>query len=158
MRRRETRYQYLDTSERSGRLQLEPMQRSSSTSKKRRRTGPLQGLQESDGEITVETLSAAFELTGEVRDLFYTRPAETAEDLQHYFHQNSSGRGDIDALLTAALGPEPTSPTAAFTYRQGEVRVTDTGWAARQSSQSRAKPVRDPQADSKTIEGMKPPL
>ena len=66
------------------------------------------------------------------------------------FHQYSSGRGDIDALLTAALGPELTSPTAAFTYRQGEVRVTDTGWAARQSSQSRAKPVRDPQADSKT--------
>ena len=83
--------------------------------------------------------------------MFYTRPAETAEELRRYFHQYSSGRGEIDALLIAAMGAVPTSPTDAFTHRHGEVRATDTGWLARQLSQSRAKPVRDPQADSETI-------
>jgi len=150
-RRRETHCQDLEASERSRRPPPESMQLPSRPNEKIRCTGLPLELQRKDEEITSETLSAAFELTGEVRDLFYTRPAETAEELRRYFHQYSSGRGEIDALLIAAMGAVPTSPTDAFTHRHGEVRATDTGWLARQLSQSRAKPVRDPQADSETI-------
>ena len=157
-RRRETRHQDLNISKKSRQLQLRPMQLSSRLSDKRRRIGLLRKLQRSGEEVTFTTLSAAFELTGEVKDLFYTRPTESSEDLRHYFQQYFNGRGDIDAFLTPALGPEPTSPTAAFTYSQGKIRVKDTWWASRQLSQRKTKPVRDPQADSKTIGGLNPPL
>ena len=80
-RHRETRHQDLDTSNKSRQLQLEPMQLSSSPSEKRRRIELLRKLQNSGEEITFTTLSAAFELTGEVKDLFYPRPTESAEDL-----------------------------------------------------------------------------
>mgnify|MGYP000072756745 CR=1 FL=1 len=106
----------------------------------------LRRLHKSGEEVTITALAAAVEFDDEVTDLFLTGPMKSSEDLQRYF----KGRGEIDTFLTAALGPEPTSHTAAFTYSQREVKVKDTWWASRQLSQRKTKPVRDPQADSKT--------
>ena len=147
---RETRHQDLNTSKKSRQIQLRPMQLSSRLSDKRRRIGLLRKLQRSGEEVTFTTLSAAFELTGEVKDLFLTG-GQPPEDLRHYFRQYFEGRGEIDAFLTAALGPEPTSHTAAFTYSQRVPRqLWHPWWASRHLSQRKTQPVRDPQADSKT--------
>ncbi len=137
---RETRHQDLNTSEESRPSPL-PLSRRGN---KRRRLELLRRLQESGEEVTFTALAAAFESDDEVTDLFLTGPMKNSEDLQHYF----KGRGEIDAFLTAALGPEPTSHIDAVTHRQRSVKVKDAWWATRQLRRNDTKPVRNPQADS----------
>ena len=136
---KETRHQDLNNSKESRPSPLPWSRRGN----KRRRLELLRRLQESGEEVTFTALTATFEFDDEVTDLFLTGPMENSEDLRRYFE----GRGEIDAFLTAALGPEPTSHTGA---RQRSVRVKDAWWATRQLSQCNTKPVRDPQADSET--------
>ena len=94
--------------------------------------------------MTITTLADAFKFDDEVTYLFLTGPMKNSEDLQHYF----KGRGQIDAFLTAALGPEPTSHIDAVTHRQRAVKLKDAWWATRQLRHCNMKPVRNPQADS----------
>jgi len=79
----------------------------------------LRRLHENDEEVTITTLADAFKFDDKVTYLFLTGPMKNSEDLQHYF----KGRGKIDAFLTAALGPEPTSPIDAVTHRQRAVKL-----------------------------------
>ncbi len=108
-RYRETRHQDLNTSEKS-----RPIQLSSRLSDKRRRIGLLRKLQKSGEEVTFTALSAAFELTGEVTDLFLTGPMKSSEDLQHYF----KGRGEYRHISYSSTGTR-----ADFTYRRSHTQT-----------------------------------
>ena len=96
---------------------------------KRRRIELLRNLQRSGEEVTVTTLSSAFELTSEAKDLFLI-----GGQIGHYFREYFRGKGEIDAFLIAALEPENTS---AFVYSQKAPRQPWHQWLAAVASMPR---------------------